>query len=154
MKIVYCCFSGNHASVVAGLIHLNQLPEDRKPTRNELLNCKGFNCDANPPLGKPCLMGRDAAENEIYCLGLGKDPEICLQAICHILEQNANALEWKFIQACQKTNQFTRWGLFCSGKPGLKKIGRLLHILGIQHSYFQLVQQVRQVKEWHQVGKT
>ncbi|HYH05040.1 MAG TPA: DUF3189 family protein, partial [Bacillota bacterium] len=83
-----------------------------------------------------------------------KDPAICLQAILHILEQGAHASEWKFIQTCQFANQFTRWGLFCSGRPRLKKMGRLLHILAIQRSYFHLVQQVRQVKEWHNVGKT
>ncbi|HYH04813.1 MAG TPA: DUF3189 family protein, partial [Bacillota bacterium] len=62
MKIVYCCFSGNHASVIAGLIHLNQLPEDRAPTRVELLKCRGFDRDDGPKWGVPCLIGHDAAE--------------------------------------------------------------------------------------------
>lgn len=154
MKIIYCCRSGNHASVIAGQIHLNQLPQDRLPSLPELINCSGFDCVPPPEPGKPCQLGYDQAQNEIYVMGLGADHTICLQAICHVLEQCADPGEWKFIHTSQGQSPFTRWGNFCSGKLRLKAVGRWLHALGIKRLYFQLVQRVHQVKEWNKVGKT
>ncbi|HEY8463722.1 MAG TPA: DUF3189 family protein [Bacillota bacterium] len=154
MKLVYYGFFRGYTARVAGAIHLHRLPEDRLPTLDQLINYAGFEGNSLAAPGVPQLLGRDEAQNEIYCLGLGTDPAICLQTICHLLAAGADPFQWRFIPTGRPENPLIRWGNFCSGKAGLAILSSFLTWLGIQHCYFRLVEQVRQVKEWPGVAKT
>lgn len=154
MKIVYCCYTGMHAALIAGQIHLQRLPEDRTLTLEELTHCDGFDSGDRFVAGRPSFLGRDSWQNEIYALGLGKDRAICLQAITHTLNCSANGSDWHFVDAWEREHPLTRWGRFCYDQMRWTKIGCRMKTLGIQRSYLALVQRVRAVKERVGIGQT
>lgn len=149
MKIFYYCFAGSHSSIIAGHIHLGQLPMDRVATISEIYQVKGFDCRHQKELGIPFFLGKDEEDNEIYAIGMGKNRSLALQAIYYLLQDIANPAEWKFYDTVSEINLLTRIGGFISGTLGWSKVGRPIVALGIQRCYGKLINVVKHSKEWN-----
>ncbi|HOP73755.1 MAG TPA: DUF3189 family protein [Bacillota bacterium] len=149
MKVFYYCFAGTHSSVIAAAIHLNRLPMDRIPDRNEILNTVPFDLRESEDIGIPYFMGIDECGHEIYVLGFGKDPALGLQVVQHLIEGRADHEEWKFFNTLPCINWTTRCGGYLSRRWKWVGIGRFLLIRGIRQCYPKICKLVQQIKEWN-----
>jgi stage V sporulation protein AE len=147
VKIFYGSPEGNRSCLVAALIHLGKLPECEIPKIMTLISLfKGFDGIHRDSPGIPGYLGKDCDQNDIYTLGLGKDPAIVFQAICHILQKSGNPGNSKFYPILEN-DPFLRLGGFLARRLGLVAAGRLLKAVGIRRSYFGIAKLVGQVKE-------
>ena len=62
MKIIYNCYGGAHSSVTAAAIHLQMLPETRKPSAAELLNLPYYDAQVGKDHGRIRFLGLTAGE--------------------------------------------------------------------------------------------
>jgi stage V sporulation protein AE len=147
VKIFYGCTEGNRSSLVAALIHLGKLPEREIPKITTLISLfkRSDTIRRNSP-GVPYYLGKDCAKNEVYMIGLGKDPDIMFQSICHILQKSGNQNDFKFYPVAEK-DLFLRMGNFFARRMRLAAAGRLLKAVGIRRSYLEITEMVGQVKE-------
>jgi stage V sporulation protein AE len=151
VKIFYGCPEGNGSSLVAALIHLGKFPEGEAPEIARLISLEGLDCNRNSP-GIPFLFGKDCAENEVYTIGLGKDPDIVFQAICHVLQSSGNPWDYKFFWISEN-DPFIRLGNFLAERMRLAALGRILKALGIKRAYLAIARLVGQVKEMSGMDK-
>jgi hypothetical protein len=154
LKIFYCGGAGSQAALFAGAIHLGHLPEKRVPTGAEISRIRDLARCERSNWGIPCLLGADQTGNEVYAIELGTDQDISLQAIYHLLNAAVDPTQWKFYKTPNQINPVLRLGGFCERRLHLASAGRFLVVRGIQTGYFDLVNQVRQIKEWNLIGKT
>jgi hypothetical protein len=154
LKIFYCGGVANQLALLAGAIHLGHLPEARLPPDVAINLIQAIGCRARHNWGVPLFLGADSQGNEIYTLTLGPDPDISLQAICHLLSVTGDPTQWKFYKARNQINSVTRFGVFCMRRLHLAVVGRWLIAQGIRTIYSDLVNQVQQIKEWNLIGKT
>lgn len=151
MRIIYHCFGQAHSSVTAAHIHLGHLPCDRRPTLREIIRQPGFDQAADSEIGRPRLMGIDAAGHEVYVIGLGGGKRALEQAVSAFLTQSGvDPQRFLFANALQHAGLPLRIGGFTSRRLGLIWPGRPLAALGIWHKYPRFLALVEAVRE--QVG--
>ncbi|MGE5605916.1 MAG: DUF3189 family protein, partial [Bacteroidota bacterium] len=97
--------------------------------------------------GEPYFLGEDEHGNEVFIIGFGGKAELGLQAVCFLLERLGDPAEWKFYNSLSSIGWLAKAGGFISKKLKLTCIGRYLAALGIQKSYFNLVELVNTAKE-------
>ena len=147
MKFFYYCYGGAHSSVIAGWIHLNRLPSGQIPSVKEILAIPEFDRSDSGDFGRPCFLGKDEYDNEVFIIGLGGGPGLGLQTIYFVLERFGDPSEWKFYNSLDSIGWLTKIGGFISKKLKITPLGKYLAALGIQKSYFNLVNLVRTAKE-------
>lgn len=147
MKLFYYCYGRAHSSVIAGWIHLNRLPRDRIPSVKEILAISEFDRSDSGDFGEPYFLGRDEFGNEVFIIGFGGEAALGLQTIGFLLERLGDPLEWKFYNSLGSIGWLAKMGGFISKKLKLTSVGRYLAALGIQKSYYNLVELVSTVKE-------
>lgn len=148
LVIVYYCFAGAHASVVASAIHCGFLPSDRIPNCEEIIKAPYFD-NANPNyIGIPSLMGIDERGNKIYFMGMyNQRAEISflINEIMYIEKINRN--EYLFQDTFPIIGLTTKLGGLLSKKCGVTKLGRLLSAWGIKKKYLDFLNVVINVKK-------
>lgn len=147
MKIIYYCFAGAHASVVASALHCNLLPAHRIPTYEELLSIPFY--DRTPPelIGMPYFMGVDEQQNEIYFMGMWSDRGNISASILTVLELSGISKEEYLLQdAFPLINFSTKLGGLMSKRYSLTRLGRSITVWGIQRQYPAFVRLVNEVK--------
>ena len=147
MKLFYYCYGRAHSSVIAGSIHLNRLPSDRIPSIKEILAIAEFDRSDSEDFGKPNFLGVDELGNDVFIIGFGGEAVLGLQTVCFLLERLVDPNEWKFYNSLNSIGWLTKMGGFISKKLKIPYIGRYLAALGIQQSYYNLVELVNAVKE-------
>ena len=152
MKIVYCCYAGAHSSVIAGHLHLKQLPWKHAPSIKEILALPEFDRREQKDRGIPYFLGRDERGHEVYLIGLEKNYSLALQAIYYILNECSNPQEWKFFDTLPGINITTRIGGYLSRKLHFVVVGRYIAAWGIQKCFPRLLRLVKKVKELNQIG--
>ncbi|WP_312421734.1 DUF3189 family protein [Anaerospora hongkongensis] len=147
MNIVYYCFAGAHASVVASAIHCGMLPIDRIPTAQEFLSIPFY--DRTPPqfIGKPYLMGCDEKKHQVYFMGMWNQREKITSTIQSLLDI-AGCQQSSFIlqDAFPLINFSTKCGGLLSKRYSFTRVGRSLTIWGMQRQYPEFVKLVHSVK--------
>jgi hypothetical protein len=154
VKIFYCGGADGHGVMLAGAIHLRRLPEGQVPTLRAIKQTWQRERWEPSVWGNPLFLGADQRGDEVYVLILGADPDIGLQAVCHLLNKVADSTRWKFYKIRSQINWLGYLGCFCLHRLRLTGIGSFLIACGIRSGYGDLVKQVRQVKEWNSGGKT
>lgn len=116
-------------------------------TQQEILAAPRFDIATNLDIGRPILMGLDAAGNEVYILALGGGHRRMKYAISTALQlAEVPKTDYRLVNCLPCVNLATRVGGFSSRSLGLIWFGRPLVAWGVTRSYrnyLQLVQKVR-----------
>ncbi len=153
MIYIYNCFAGTHSSVLAASCHLNKLPKDRIPTRDEILKIELFNKLRHTDRGKFYYHGKDEEGNKVFTIGRGNSkilvPSLCnffnlLDEEIHLDERIIFSTTGYAIPMSMAFGGFTcvRLRMNCIGLPFL--------MLGTRQCYKNIVKIVEMTKE---VGK-
>ncbi|HAK72902.1 MAG TPA: hypothetical protein DCP36_03685 [Sporomusaceae bacterium] len=147
MNIVYYCFAGAHASVVASAIHCGILPSDRVPTSAEFISMPYYDRTSPALIGRPYLMGCDEKNNSVYFMGMWNQREKITCTIQSLLKI-AGLQDSSFIlqDAFPLINFSTKCGGLLSKRSSFTKVGRSLTIWGMQRQYPEFVKLVNSVK--------
>ena len=150
MKVVYHCFGGTHTSAVAAAIHLGQLPRDRAPRADELLQVPLFDRASPSRWGLLTEVGQDREGHRVFVMGRGPGGDATVRALVSGLRlgggpQAADGL--LLVDTLPAANWLMRIGGYLSRRVGLVRLGRPLVIWGTQKAYPRLVQLVRQVEQ-------
>lgn len=71
MIYIYNCYGGTHSSSLASAIHLGLLPDDRIPSKEEILSLPYFNKLTRKDMGKIIFRGTDNEGCSVYSVGRG-----------------------------------------------------------------------------------
>lgn len=133
MKIIYCGNGEIATARVAGLIHLQKLPPDRIPSQKEIETA--VLPDLSVECGIPAFLGKDAANNQIYIIDLGKVGNLAFLTIAGIIAGSEE--QWSFRDLSPVGNH-----LLCCGRIlrriGMAQAAQRVTTKGIQSCYFQL----------------
>lgn len=145
MIFIYNCYGGTHSSSVASAIHLGNLPHDRVPSKDEILNTAHFDTLTYGDMGKIIYRGTDGFENKVYTMGRGTS-KVLLPAFNNLLclLKNECNLQEKIIliNASPTVPPLMTAGGFFSRGLKIHFIGRPLLVLGVKQTYFNIVRLV------------
>ncbi len=147
MNIIYYCFAGAHASVVASAIHCGLLPVDRIPAYGEFVALPYYDRTAPRLIGSPYLMGRDARGHNVYFLGLRDQRLPLISAVSTLLAAGGiDERDYLFQDAFPLINFSTKIGGLLSKRYCLTTVGRRITVWGMQRQYPAFVALVAAVK--------
>lgn len=148
MDIIYHCVGGAHSSVIAAAIHLGLLPEDRKPTLEEILNIPFFDTLSKQEQGKIILRGIDEKNNRVFTLSRQFAPRLVLPAIEDAYQLGGGQLSnLLLISTMSSVNWLMKLGGFSSRRLHLVAFGRPIVAYGTLKAYDQILQLVAKTKE-------
>ncbi len=139
MKLIFHCFTGSYASVVAAAVYLGMLPADRMPDDRELGRLPYF--DQVPPrdYGDWLYMGEDAAGNEVFVLARKNLAVVTLRVLAGIARVfGIPPTDLRFIDASGRRSVLLDVGGFLSVRLGLRSLGRPLVLRAIRQDYARL----------------
>lgn len=147
MKIIYYCFAGAHASVVASAIHCGLLPADRVPAYSEFVALPYYDRTAPRLIGSPYLMGQDEYGHSVYFLGLWDQRQPLMAAVGALLATAGVDEQARLFQdAFPLINFSTKIGGLLSKRYRLTNLGRRITVWGMQRQYPAFVEMVADVK--------
>jgi hypothetical protein len=150
MIYIYNCFAGTHSSVLAASYHLNKLPLDRPPTKEEILNIELFNKLVISDRGKFFYHGKDDEGNKVFTIGRGNS-KILIPALYNFFklldDESAQQEKIIFSTTCNVIPLAMAVGGFTSVRLRMHFIGVPLLILGTQQTYKNIIKIVQHTKE-------
>lgn len=150
MKIIYNCYGGAHSSVTAAAIHLQMLPETRKPSAAELLNLPYYDAQVGKDHGRIRFFGFDSRGNQIYITGkknLGVFYEEIMYNLLFLGGDKQEQENFVFINTMPYVNIWMVIGGFLSRRLGWKVLGRPLVIYGTKQAYWKFIHLINLVKD-------
>ncbi|AEG59062.1 DUF3189 family protein [Desulforamulus ruminis] len=150
MIFIYNCYGGTHSSSLASAIHLNKLPQDRIPTKSEILNTDYFNKLSCKDMGRIIYRGMDEEGNKVFSLGRGTSRVLlpCLKNLIVLLQQEWNVNEKILLSNMTPTVTLPMTvGGFLSRRLRIDSIGVPLLVMGAQQAYKEIVEVVNFTKE-------
>ncbi len=146
MYIIYHDKSGAYGSIIAALIHLQQLPIDSIPSTDQLtkLFCKAIKKNNQ---GILVYQGKDEYDNKIYTLLKKGDRSLAINAIQSVPKM----IEKENIKIlCVDTSQFNNCGVslggFFSMKLSFFTFGNYMASKGIVKAYPKLIELIKKTK--------
>lgn len=150
MIFIYNCYGGTHTSSLATEIHLKRLPDDRKPTKEEILNAKFFNKLGYQDMRKLIFRGVDDEGNRVYTLGRGTTKTLIpfLENFINLLHNECGFTE-KFILCNMSPTvpPIMTMGGFLSRGVGIDFAGVPLLVAGVKQTYENIIEIVRRTRE-------
>lgn len=150
MIFIYNCYGGTHTSSLASEIHLKRLPEDRKPTREEILNAKYFNKLGYQDMRKLIFRGIDEEGNKVFTLGRGMVKTLIpfLENFINLIHKECGFNEKIILSNMSPTVPplMTMGGFFSRGL-GIDFIGVPLLVKGTGQAYNRILTIVRRTRE-------
>jgi len=148
LLIIYHDIGGTHTTQVAALLHLNRLPFERTPSREELMSNPLFDQLDMNDMGRLFFAGEDEWGNSVYTLGRGYTTKITTKLLKDFFKELHGNDEELLLVNTSPTVSFTlKIGGFTSRFLKIVSIGRPLVIRGVQKSYPKIVQLVQSVKK-------
>jgi hypothetical protein len=150
VKIIYNCYGGAHSSVTAAAIHLQMLPETRKPSAAELLNLPYYDAQVGKDHGRIRFFGFDSRGNQIYITGkknLGVFYEEIMYNLLFLGGDKQEQENFVFINTMPYVNIWMVIGGFLSRRLGWKALGRPLVIYGTKQAYWKFIHLINLVKD-------
>ena len=148
MIIVYQDVGGAHSSAMASNIHVNKLPKDRLPSRDELMALPTFDKITKSQYGHLIYIGDDEFNNKVYTISRQRKPELVIPAITDMFTiLNGSVSELCIVCTQPKVNVWMKIGGFSSRRLGLVSFGRPIVIYGSLKAYNSLVELVEGVKK-------
>ncbi|CEP67696.1 Protein of unknown function DUF3189 [Moorella glycerini] len=142
MIIIYACFSGTHAAVIAAALHLNWLSTEQLPGWQQVKKLPHFDV----PEGKGGLryMGHTHAGHAVYTATVGHDGEAARRAVeTFLVALGRNQGEVLWIDVSPQVSFLWRAGAFCRRYRRLAWLGRLLLQWSMGRDYSVLVNLVK-----------
>jgi len=150
MIYIYNCYGGTHSSSLASAVHLNKLPLDRIPTKDEILGTNHFNKLKYKDMGRIIYRGIDEDGNKVYSVGRGTSKILipCLKNMITILHDECCFNEKIIFSNMSPTvpPAMTMGGFFARGL-GMDFIGVPLLVIGAKQAYKRIIEIVNHTKE-------
>ncbi len=150
MIFIYNCFGGTHSSSLASAVHLNKLPQDRIPTKDEILNTDYFNKLSYKDMGRIIYRGTDEEGNKVFSVGRGTSRVLlpCLKNLITMLHNECGLNEKIVLSNMTPTVTFPMTvGGFLSRGLGIDFLGVPILLIGAQQAYRNIVEVVKFTKE-------
>lgn len=148
MIIVYHDVGGAHSTAVAANIHINKLPVDAVPSKEELLALPTFDKIEKNQIGKLIFIGEDENKNKVYTIGRQYSPEIAINAISDMYGILCGNNDGLYIVDTKPTvNLLMKIGGYASRKLQWVSFGRPIVTKGTQAAYMNIVEVVKGVKK-------
>ena len=150
MIFIYNCYGGTHTSSLASEIHLNRLPGDRKPTRDEILNAKYFNKLTYKDMRKLIFRGVDDEGNKVFTLGRGMTKTLIpfLEDFINFLHSECDLKERFVVSNLSPTvPPFLTAGGFLSRGLGINFLGVPLLVAGSRQAYDRIIKIVKRTRD-------
>ena len=150
MIFIYNCYGVTHSSSLASAVHLNKLPLDRVPSKDEILDTDYFNKLTSKDMGKIIYRGTDEEGNKVFTVGRGSSKVLlpCLENLISLLHDQCDMKEKIVLSNMTPTVTLPMTiGGFLSRAMGLDVIGVPLLLIGSQQAYQRIVRVVQQTKE-------
>lgn len=146
MIIIYACFSGTHAAVIAAAIHAGFLNTDQVPAWQQLKRLPHFAA----PEGEGGLryMGQTPAGHAIYTAAVGHDGQAAGRSVGTFLEalgRDRDEVLW--IDVSHRVSLLWRAGAFCRRYLLLAWLGQLLLLRSLKKDYAVLVNLARGARQ-------
>lgn len=149
--VVYHDVGGAHSTAVAANIHINRLPADRVPNREELLKLPTFDKIKKEQMGHLIYIGEDEFNEKVYTLARKYNPELVIPAITDmfsIFKGNSNDLI--IVDTKPTVNFLMALGGFSSRRLHMISFGRPIVTKGTQQAYMDIVNLVKDTKKKEQ----
>ncbi|WP_010251749.1 DUF3189 family protein [Acetivibrio cellulolyticus] len=150
MIYLYNCYGGTHSSSIASAVHLNKLPKDRIPTKEEILNVDYFNTLTTKDFGRIIFRGIDEDGNKVYTVGRGSSKVLlpCMGNLLRLAHDEMGLNQRIILSNTSPTVPFamTMGGLF-SRRMGIDFLGVPLLVKGVKQSYAKVVELVEKTRK-------
>lgn len=147
MIIIYHDVGGTHSTAVAANIHINKLPIDTVPSKEELLKLKTFDKIDKGDMGHLIYIGEDEYKNKIYTIGRQYVANLVIPAIedMYTILKGDNE-DLMIVDTKPSINTLMKIGGFTSRRLHLVGIGRPIVTYGTLKAYMDIANIVRGVK--------
>lgn len=148
MIVIYHDVGGTHSTAIAANIHVNNLPIDKVPDKNEIIQLPTFDKIHKNQLGHIIYIGEDEFGSKVYTLGRKYKPNIVLASITDIYAMlNGEPEELYIIDTHPTVNIWMKIGGFASRELGMVTIGRPIVTYGTLKTYKNIADIVKAVKD-------
>lgn len=150
MIFIYNCYAGTHSSSLASAVHLKKLPEDRIPSREEILATDYFDKLRSQDMGRIIYRGTDDEGNKVFTMGRGPSKLIvpCLVNMINIMcNEYGFGEKIVFSNMTPAVNLPMQIGGFLSRRFGLKFIGTPFLIIGAKKAHGGIIKIVKNTRE-------
>lgn len=148
MIVIYHDVGGTHSAAVAANIHINRLPIDSVPNKEELLKLSTFDKIDKKALQRIIYIGDDEFGSKVYTIGCRYKTKIIIpviEDIYNILKSSNNEL---ILVSTQPTvNTLMKIGGFTSRQLNMVAIGRPIVTYGTLKAYKDIADIVKNVKQ-------
>jgi hypothetical protein len=151
MIVIYHDIGGAHSSAVAANIHINKLPMDKVPNKNQILNLPTFDKITKKDYGRLIYIGVDEFGAKVYTISRQYKPELVIPAISdmyNILNRSLEGLFFADTSPC--VNNLMKIGGFSSRRLNWVSFGRPIVTKGTLDAYTNIAVLVRNTKEYMQ----
>lgn len=151
MIYIYNCYAGTHSSALAAAYHLKKLPQDRIPTKEEVLGVDIFNKLTPKDMGRIIFHGQDEEGHKVYTVGRGRSKALvpALKELLMLINNDQNGQTDKVIFSNASPTvplPMTFGGLF-SRRLHIDFIGVPLLIKGAQQTYPNIIALVENTRK-------
>ncbi|KZL93482.1 DUF3189 family protein [Clostridium magnum] len=154
MIIIYHDVGGTHSTAVAANIHINNLPIDKVPDKNEILSLPTFDKIQKSQLGHLLYIGEDEFGFKVYTLGRKYKPNFVIPAMVDSFNiAGIKAEELYIVDTHPAVNIWMKIGGFSSRRLNLVTFGRPIVTYGTLKTYKNIAAIVRGVKETIKKGR-
>ncbi|PAB61291.1 DUF3189 family protein [Anaeromicrobium sediminis] len=148
MMVIYNDFGGTHSSATAAHIHVNKLPIDRIPDKEELLSLPTFDKVEKRQHGNLIYIGEDELGCKVYTVACEFKPKLVIKAVEDMYKITNGSLDGFYAFNTKHTvNLWMKIGGFLSRSLGLVSIGRPIVAHGTLKAYDDISQMVLNVKK-------
>ncbi|SMC20720.1 Protein of unknown function [Clostridium acidisoli DSM 12555] len=147
MIVVYHDVGGAHSTAVAANIHINKLPMNRIPSKEELLALPTFDKIEKDQLGRLIYIGEDENKVKVYTIGRKYVPNLVIPAISDMYSLLYGSNDGLYIVDTKPTvNLLMKIGGYTSRKLHWVGFGRPIVTKGSQDAYMNIASIVKNVK--------
>lgn len=147
MYIIYHDVGGAHSTAIAAALHLNQLPLDHIPTRDEILALPLFDRLEKHQISRLIYHGHDEYNHEVYTIGRKYHPRLIMNALQTVLPMtDKDPKQVLCVDTSSAVNNLMRIGGGSSRRFGLVAFGRPIVTYGALKAYPQIVDIVKKTK--------
>lgn len=147
MIVVYHDVGGSHSSTTAASIHINRLPSDKIPDKEELIKVPTFDKLEKNQQGHLIYIGMDEFGSSVYTISRQYKPNLVIPAIIDMYKAvNGDAKHLYIVNTSPTVNTLMKIGGFSSRRLGLVSFGRPIVTYGTLRAYNNIVEVVKDVK--------
>ncbi|MDP4089425.1 MAG: DUF3189 family protein [Bacillota bacterium] len=149
MIVIYHDVGGCHSSAAAANIHINRLPIDKVPSKEELLSLPTFDNITKNDIGKLIYIGTDELGAKVYTLARRFNKKVVIPVITDLYREICGSLDGFFLaDTSPSVNNLMRIGGVSSRVLGLVSFGRPKVTKGTLLAYWDIVEIVQKTKEY------